>query len=122
MKTIHNLNKWSFNITLVFYLTIYLGLMAQIILGCIQILIALYITFYLKLNTDVLSKLKTYWSFVIPYLLSLLFLTDYVDETLLIGIYYALVPMSIAGYFVYITKTLNNEILLLKNKAKAKMH
>ncbi|MDH7444827.1 hypothetical protein [Aquimarina sp. 2201CG14-23] len=101
MKTIHKVNKWSFIITLLLYITVYFGLLAQVLLGLIQIIIALNMLF----NWNSFSKknkihLGSYFLLVITY--GLILLTD-IGNTSFILIYLTVVPMSIAAYFVYIT-------------------
>jgi len=66
MKTIYNINKWSFIITLVLYLTITWGLFSQIILGFIQLLLAFYIlTHWKAFNSNIKKLISVYWIFVI---------------------------------------------------------
>ncbi len=111
MKIIHNINKWSFIITLLLYITIYYGLIAQFFLGCIQVIIALMLfVFWKKLKTKPKQHLFTYSGVAIVYGL-LLWLTDIVDSDFGF-VFVTIVPMSIAGYFLFITwkiKKSNNE-------------
>ncbi|WP_211075738.1 hypothetical protein [Aquimarina sp. MMG016] len=101
MKTIHNINKWSFIITLLLYLTIYFGLLAQILLGSVQIILVLILLYYWKdFQTKQKQHLAIYVGIVIFY--GLLFLTNVLKSYFLI-FFITVVPMSIAGYFVYIT-------------------
>ncbi|WP_024479258.1 hypothetical protein [Cellulophaga baltica] len=115
MKILHTINRWSFIITVLLYITILGGLIAQFILGIIQVIIALYLTYKMNKNGLVHKAIRTYWSYVIPYLLLLVIFSNsnINPNELLIWIYLAVIPMALAAYFVYITKTLKNEMLLL---------
>ncbi|WP_405269288.1 hypothetical protein [Cellulophaga sp. Ld12] len=115
MKILHTINRWSFTITVLLYITIFGGLIAQFILGIIQVIIALYLTYQMNKNGLVHKAIRTYWSYVIPYLLLLVIFSNsnINPNELLIWIYLAVIPMALAAYFVYITKTLKNEMLVL---------
>jgi len=115
MKILHTINTWSFTITVLLYITIFGGLIAQFIIGIVQVLIALYLTYQMNKNGLVHKAIRTYWSYVIPYLLLLLIFSNsnLNPDELLIWIYLAVIPMALAAYFVYITKTLKNEMLVL---------
>ncbi|MBO0590504.1 hypothetical protein I2486_03705 [Cellulophaga sp. E16_2] len=117
MKILHTINTWSFTITVLLYITIFGGLMAQFILGIIQVIMALYLTYQMNKNGKIHTAIRTYWSCVIPYLI-LLFVFSNINiypHELLVWIYLGVIPMVLAGYFVHITKTLKNEMLLLNN-------
>ncbi|WP_299246820.1 hypothetical protein [uncultured Aquimarina sp.] len=102
MKTIHNINKWSLIITLLLYLTIYLGLLAQIPLGFIQFVLALSILGHWKQLNSLSKKLiLTYWSLFVSYWLAFAIMGNSLND--LWFIFYSIIPMSIASYFVYIT-------------------
>ncbi|WP_103863658.1 hypothetical protein [Aquimarina sp. I32.4] len=106
IKTIHLINKWSFILTLALYLTIYLGLIAQIFLGGIQIILASILLFYWKkLDKEQKKHLITYACLVVLY--GLLSLTSISTSDLAL-LYLVIVPMSIAGYFVYVTYKIKN--------------
>ncbi|MDY8134486.1 hypothetical protein [Aquimarina sp. 2201CG5-10] len=101
MKTIHNINKWCFIITLVLYVTIYLGLIAQFFLGAIQVILALSILIsWEKLQLTHKRHLSIYFGIAILY--GLLWATEIINTDFAI-VFMTVVPMSIAGYFVYIT-------------------
>ena len=117
MKILHTINTWSFTITVLLYITIFGGLMAQFILGIIQVIMALYLTYQMNKNGKIHTAIRTYWSCVITYLI-LLFVFSNINiypHELLVWIYLGVIPMVLAGYFVHITKTLKNEMLLLNN-------
>ena len=114
MKTIHNINRWSFIITLLLYLTIIGGLLAQIVLGGIQIILAVIIISKWKKYTSTIKKhLWSYGIITIIYGVSwLLDITKIFETNSMVMdphiIYLCVVPMSIALYFVYITYKIEN--------------
>ncbi|MGY3792555.1 hypothetical protein [uncultured Aquimarina sp.] len=103
MKTIHNINKWSFIITLILYITVYLGLLAQIPLGFIQFVLACSIlAYWKKLNIQSKKLIVGYWSLFVLYWVSFLILNQNFES--LFGLFFfSVIPMSIASYFVYVT-------------------
>lgn len=116
MKTLHKTNFFALVITLALYLTVYLGMCAQVILGPLQLLLALVISFnyYKKLNKPLKNHLLTYWltaaiSLIIAYL-SWTHNTanDYVIITVFV------IPMLIACYFVYVTYKITQHLSTLK--------
>ncbi|WP_108866646.1 hypothetical protein [Aquimarina aquimarini] len=113
MKTIHIINKWSFILTLLLYLTIYLGLIAQIFLGGIQIILASILLFYWKkFDKEQKKHLITYSCLVMLY--GLIFLTSVAISDFAL-LYLVIAPMSIAGYFVYVTYQIKNTTYELKH-------
>ncbi|WP_264559618.1 hypothetical protein [Flavobacterium sp. N2270] len=109
MKIAQKINKISYIATLFLYLTVIFGLYAQIALGAIQILIALYISFNMKFLTKKMKyQIINYWIYVALYsALVTAFFNDWIDfndNNLLLIITIIILPMSIATYF---TITLN---------------
>lgn len=103
MKTIHNINKWSFIITLLLYITVYLGLLAQIPLGIIQFVLACSIlAHWKKLNSISKKLIVSYWSFFALYWITF-FVFNQNFESLFGLFFFSVIPMSIASYFVYVT-------------------
>ncbi len=105
MKIIHYINSISFIITLLLYITLIYGLIAQIFLGSIQVILAIILFAYWRKIKDIDKKhLAVYASLVV--LFGLTCLTDILDTDF--GIAYLMItPMSIAGYFVFITNQIN---------------
>ncbi len=103
MKKIHSINKWSFILTLLLYTTVIGGLLTQILLGCIQFILALTIVSSWK-KLDVTSKklITTYWILFISYWITYKILDLYLENTSWF-IFFILIPMCIASYFVYAT-------------------
>ncbi|SEM00294.1 hypothetical protein SAMN04487910_3873 [Aquimarina amphilecti] len=120
MKTIHNINKWSFIITLVLYITIIGGLLAQIALGAIQIVLGIIILFHWKkLNIKTKRHLLLYWFIVLMY--GLLWATDtfntWKTSSMVLDpyiLFICITPMLIASYSVYITHQSKTIIYELK--------
>lgn len=105
MKIIRKINKFALIVTLILYLTYFLGLIAQVLLGAIQIIIAIIISIkFFKICTYARVRLCFYWIFVV-----FEFLTIYLEQNhfetsndfyeILI---YVIFPMSIAIYFTLI--------------------
>jgi hypothetical protein len=117
MKTLRKINTIAFHTTLVLYLTLYLGMLAQIPLGIIQVLSAIILTekMFLKSNYAKLH-LTIYWILAFTEL-TLLYLEqfhfpssdDRIEFTLM-----AFFPTSIAIYFFIIMRKLTNEYELKK--------
>ncbi len=115
MKIVHNINKWSFIITLLLYITVIGGLLAQIALGCIQVTLGIILlTYWQKLNNKSKIHILIYWGLVLIYGLTW-FLFQPSSNDFLLFLYYVFIPMGIAAYFVYITyrtKKASNEFQL----------
>lgn len=111
MRLLHNINKWSYGITLLLYITIYLGMIAQIALGGIQVILAI-ILFgrYQRLDGKTKRRLLVYATLTVLYLLAfalwdLLGIPNLNDDFIEItGI--TVLPMALATFFVFITHKL----------------
>ncbi len=103
MKTLFQINRALFIGTLLLYLTIYFGLIAQVVLGAFQVLAALYLAFHLSsLSSRTKQLLLTYWVVTTVYL-SLLFSGFYNSSNDAINIlFFAVIPMGLASLFLYI--------------------
>lgn len=111
MKKIYTFNKFALIITLVLYTTVILGLYAQIVLGALQIICALILFFHWKkISQKSKEHLIIYWTTVLLYgLCWLIDWSDFNEEFILIfGI--MLLPMSMAGYFLYILNTIKKYV------------
>ncbi|WP_034230268.1 hypothetical protein [Aquimarina pacifica] len=103
MKLLYKINQWSFILTLLLYLTIYFGLIAQIVLGGLQLLFAIIMFFRWGELTITLRKHLLYYStLVVLYAMGYLVFKNIVTSYVAIACI-TFIPMSIAGYFVYIT-------------------
>lgn len=112
MKKIYIINKIALIITLVLYVTIVLGLYAQIVLGTIQVVSALILFFFWKqFSKKTKEQLYIYWTIVIAY--GICWLNDLKslneDFVLIFGV--MIIPMSIAIYFVHILRSTKNYML-----------
>ncbi|MEQ6123016.1 hypothetical protein AAON49_02300 [Pseudotenacibaculum sp. MALMAid0570] len=98
------LNRFIMGATLLLYLTIFLGLYAQIVLGGFQLLSGLILLFFWpRLNTLAKRNLKWYWITVILYgALCLLCMHFHIECGVFV---YIILPMSIAGYFSYVLES-----------------
>jgi len=109
MKTIHFINLAATYITLGLYLFIFYGMIAQIILGPLQLLLATIISIrYYKILDQHNQILIMYYWFLAVVTLSI-FGTTYFgknDETSNI-IWLFIAPMLVACYFLYVTKSLS---------------
>jgi hypothetical protein len=112
MKTLLKINKIALFGTLLLFLTIYLGLLAQIPLGIIQVISAVYLTSKTFAKSDYAKKhLSTYWIAAISELV-LFYVQHYYFPTSNDAIEWSLMmifPMSIAIYFYIIMKKIIEE-------------
>lgn len=106
MRTINIINRTSFIITLLLYLTIFYGMLAQIFLGIIQIILSIVIiTKYRSLITNFIKPFCiTYLVLSICVLLALPF---YQELKSVIIVIFFVVPMCLAGLHLYITTYLS---------------
>ncbi|WP_047545243.1 hypothetical protein [Psychroserpens sp. Hel_I_66] len=106
MNALYNINKVLFIITLVLYLTVVFGMVSQVILGGFQIITALILFLsWKKLSAKTKKKLSLYWIIIIIYGICWIFWLhkwDSFNEILITIITIMVIPMSIAGYFIYI--------------------
>ncbi|WP_299127261.1 hypothetical protein [uncultured Winogradskyella sp.] len=99
MTKLYQFNKISLIITGVLYLTIVLGLYAQVVLGGIQIISAIGLAFFWnKFNSKHKRQFALYWILVLTYGFGWYLKID-LNDLWWFGI--ILIPMSIAIYFVW---------------------
>lgn len=114
MKLIHLINKVATCITLVLYILVCPGMMAQIILGPLQVLLALVITiaYYNKLDSIRKGLLLRYWAAAGTALLLAFISYKYQSQLKEYGmiVFVFAIPMMVACYFVYVTSLLNKYI------------
>ncbi|WP_316636385.1 hypothetical protein [uncultured Flavobacterium sp.] len=107
MKKLKQINKIALCTTLVLFLTIYLGMLAQIPLGIIQVISAIYLSVKTYHKSNYAKKnLAIYWTLAISELV-LFYLEQYHFQTSNDAIEWSLMvifPMSIAIYFYMIMK------------------
>ncbi|MDT0558419.1 hypothetical protein RM697_07165 [Ichthyenterobacterium sp. W332] len=100
MKYIYYTNKFVIITTAILYLTLYLGLYAQIVLGFVQIISSLLLLFHWKLfSKKSKSRLYCYYTITITYGLCWLFDWPLFNSMLFGIIAIIIIPMSIATYF-----------------------
>jgi hypothetical protein len=115
MKTLRKINNIAFYTTLILYITLYLGMLAQILLGIIQVITAIILTKKMFLNSNYAKiNLIIYWILTSTEL-SLLILEqfyfpshdDRIEFTLIVFF-----PAAIAIYFFIIMRKITNEYQL----------
>jgi hypothetical protein len=110
IKTLHIINSIAFSLNVLLYLSPGIGMLFQLILGPVQLIIALIITskFYKALTPSLQWLLIIYWLLVISDLVCLVLISqnpiyDDILHTGLTNVIAFPVPMCIAAYFVYLT-------------------
>lgn len=105
------LNRFFIGSTIILYVTIFLGLLAQIALGGLQVLSAIFLIFiFKKLKVQRKKELIIYWCFVIFY--ALLWNVEITNPTndWYETLFYVLIPLSLAIYFSYIIESIRKEL------------
>lgn len=104
------INKVILIITAILYLTLYLGLYSQIVLGITQVLSSLILLFYWN-RIDKKFRIKLYWYWTIITLYGLLWLLDWGNSgnTFVIVLGIIIAPMSVAIYFFTILNKLKHK-------------
>lgn len=110
MKIIHNINTLATWATILLYISIFLGMYAQIVLGPLQLILATIVSikYYKSLNKYHKNLVLYYWLAVVATLALAGFVwsTNFDNVPLTIGCLF-IIPMSVACYFLYVTKKLN---------------
>lgn len=113
MRKLHKVNIWMYGITLVLYITVIGGLLAQILLGIGQVVMSIILlSRYSELTKKEKTHLNTYYALAGSYLI-LIFATAesmFINGYMII-LFYMVIPMAIGGYFVYVTKLLSESNL-----------
>lgn len=112
MKTLKKINKIALCTTLLLFLTVYLGMLAQIPLGIIQVISAIYLTVKVYNKSDYAKRnLSIYWIVTLSEL-ALFYVQHYYFPTSNDAIEWSLMvvfPMSIAIYFYIIMRKIVGE-------------
>jgi hypothetical protein len=110
MKNLHLINKIATIITLLLYLTISGGMLAQLILGPAQLIMAfiIMVRFYRTISHSLKWLLIIYWLLAISDLICLVLILQnpVYSDILYMGLTNVIafpVAMCIAAYFVYVT-------------------
>ncbi|AUC75499.1 hypothetical protein [Olleya sp. Bg11-27] len=110
MRIIYLINKIALITTLILYLTIFLGLYAQIVLGTLQVISALGLLFiWNKLSIKNKKELLVYWLLTITYGLGWL-ATDNINNGFIVVFLIIIIPISIAIYFVTILHSITKKL------------
>jgi hypothetical protein len=101
MKNLYNINKWLIIVTLLLYLTLYLGMIFQIVLGTMQVLMSIYIL--TKYNTLEKKTKSLFIIYLIATVTTLVLIAS--GLTLNNGLFmiHLIIPMLIAFFHLYIT-------------------
>ncbi|WP_430411965.1 hypothetical protein [Kordia sp.] len=109
MKFIYYINKIAFIITIGLYITVYLGMLMQVLLGGVQVIFFFILLFNYDKFTKIMQRhLLTYGT------LSAVFLICFFSSTEFFGqnwIFLIFIPMSLATYFTYIVYQLKQQSL-----------
>ncbi|MFP9113816.1 hypothetical protein ACLI1A_07720 [Flavobacterium sp. RHBU_3] len=110
MKTIHTINSIATWATLLLYISIFFGMYAQIVLGPLQLLLAVIISviYYKELDQHHKKLITNYWTAaaIALFIVFCAWATDfYTPAVAIISLY--LIPMTVACYFLYVTNKLN---------------
>ena len=98
-------NRAFFALTLCLYVTILLGLYAQVVLGAYQLLVGLILLFFLKkLSIKPKNGILIYWFVVSIYFVITYTLNKVAKDFPVIN--FMIIPMLIASYFTYILETM----------------
>ena len=111
IKILYNINFGTFIITIVLMISIYLGLLFEILLGFIQILSSLLLLIIWKqLSIKNKKRIFRYWLFVIIYFTFWLFNWDFLNEWVLYLIGIAFIPLCISWFLIKILESVKNEM------------
>nr|WP_321237423.1 hypothetical protein [uncultured Psychroserpens sp.] len=109
MKIIYNINFAAFFITLALYVTIIYGMFSQMILGAIQVLsAAMLFLFWKNFSEKTKEHLSIYWVIISIYGICWLFDWKSFNETFMTVFGVMILPMGIAGYFLYILNSIKH--------------
>ncbi len=103
MKTLRQINNIAYYTTLLLFITFYLGIVAEILLGIIQVASAILLTYktYQKL-AYAKKQLIIYWILAIIAILMMYYVTKsyYMSDNMIISLFtYIIFPMGVATYF-----------------------
>lgn len=116
MKFIYYTNNIFYYLTLVLYLTIIYGMFMQILLGGVQVILFLVLLFnYNKFSERIKQHLSTYGIlstiFLLIFFSILGYKTDILENSILLILFFILIPMSLGTYFTYIVYQLKKQVL-----------
>ncbi|QTD37421.1 hypothetical protein JL193_15215 [Polaribacter batillariae] len=110
INVIYSLNVGWYFVTLFLFITIYFGLLAEIVLGFIQVLSSFLILFYCRsLSAEQKKRIYFYWSIIVLYFSLWLFNWDFLNEWILFMVCIGLIPMVIGCFFIRILKSIKNQ-------------
>ncbi|WP_452221654.1 hypothetical protein [Lacinutrix salivirga] len=111
MKYLYNTNKIILIITALLYLTLILGLYAQIVLGAVQVISSfLLLAVWSKMSNLNKQKLFMYWIITSVYGMCWLFDWQSLNSEYFWVLAIIVIPMGIAVYFQLLLNKINKEI------------
>lgn len=117
MKILYSVNKAVLIITILLYLTIYLGLYAQIVLGVVQVLSSFLLLFFWKsISKNNKNKLYMYWIIIILYGLGWFIDWESLKSLFFFIFTVIIIPVGIAIAFVILLNRIKNDYSLNKLK------
>ena len=113
MKLIHKINFWTLAINIVLFIVPYFGMAFMMVLGAVQLVLALAIVFsyYNNLDNNDRVNIKIYWLLVAADILAIIAyhaFDSFFNDLFSIGALF-LFPGAIAIYFFYITYTITKK-------------
>ncbi len=110
--TLHKINKIFYFTTLGLYLLVYFGMLFQIVLGIVQITLAIILLAKMKeLSKEKKRKIQLYWLLVVTDFL-LIVINSITGNDLGNFICIFLFPMAIATYFYFLTANITSDSFL----------
>lgn len=112
MKLIVYINRGLLLFTAILFLTIWYGLIAQILLGAFQVICSLALIYFWKhLSLEQKRKLKMYWVFLAIYSIGWLFDYEFIKPEILFFITTIIVlPMTLAVYFTLLIENIKTKL------------
>jgi hypothetical protein len=113
MKTIHRINAFVTSATLTLYLLIFLGMYAQIILGPLQLILAVVISikYYNKMGLLNKKLFLCYWlAAAVALTAAVITWQQNSSNDAVVILFLFVIPMTVACYFLYVTNKLNKHL------------
>lgn len=108
ISIIRNINRVVLGVTIVLYLTVIFGLLAQIVLGIFQLIVALVLVFNWSKLTSSNKKKLIFYLIVAGTYLALLFLTN-VPLQKFLWMFVVIIPMTLVVYFTYFLESIKTK-------------
>jgi hypothetical protein len=113
MKIIHTINSFATWATILLYITVYFGMLAQLVLGPLQLILAtiLSVRYYKELDQRYKNLALYYWAAAVSALATAGFawLAD-LENIVLTIVAVFVIPMTVACYFLFVTDKINKHL------------